>query len=86
MVKRAFQVSDGLASLASKKIHSFIKELQGEGVLTAKEAESVRKNLGKAKEVFYDNVTRELKKVLTRAAKQKNKKRPTKKAKKRARR
>lgn len=68
MVKRAFAVSDGLASLANKKIHALVTELKQEGVLTKKEAESVKKHLSKAKTVFYDKLTRELKKAIDKAA------------------
>ena len=33
-LEKAFRVSDGLASLAHKKITGMVRELEGEGVLT----------------------------------------------------
>ena len=67
VVKKAFRVSDGLASLTQKKIKSLISELEREGVLTKAEGSKAYKKLSKVKTGVYDIVSRELKKVLVRA-------------------
>ena len=63
-VKRAFDISDGLASIAHKKIKSLISELQHEGVMTKSESQSALKRLDQAKSNLYDAMSREFKKVL----------------------
>jgi polyhydroxyalkanoate synthesis regulator phasin len=77
-LEKAFRVSDGLASLAHKKITGMVRELEGEGVLTKEEGKKVMEGLGKVKKALYDNVSGELKKVLN-----KKKAAPKKSAKKR---
>ncbi|MDE2311570.1 MAG: hypothetical protein KGJ93_00565 [Patescibacteria group bacterium] len=74
-LEKAFRVSDGLARLAHKKVSGLVKELQGEGVLTAAEGQKVLKGLGKVKTALYDGVSGELKKVLGKKAAVKKKKR-----------
>jgi hypothetical protein len=63
-VKRAFDVSDALASFAQKKLKTLISELSAEGVLTAPEKEKAFKHLDSAKQNIYDTLSRELKKML----------------------
>ncbi len=72
-VEKAFRISDGLASLAHKKVTGLVKELQGEGVLTAAEGQKVLKGLGKVKKALYDDVSGELKKALNKKAPAKSK-------------
>ena len=73
-LQKAFQVSDGLASLVHKKITGLVRELEEEGALTKQEGKKVIDGLGKVKKSLYDNVSSELKKVL-------DKKKPGKKKK-----
>jgi len=73
-INRVFKISDGLASLAGKKIKSAISELQKEGVITKQEGGKIVKQLSKVKKNIYDSMSRELKKVLTSAPKSKKKK------------
>ena len=63
-VKRAFEISDGLASIAQKRIKSLISELEREGVMTKAEGQSATKRLGQAKTNLYDAMSREFKRVL----------------------
>ena len=63
-INRAFKVSDGLASLAHKKVTGLLKELEGEGVLTGAEKQKVLKGLTKVKKALYDDVSGQLKKML----------------------
>ena len=64
-IAKAFRVSDGLMSLTKKKVQHLVKELEGEGVLTSQEGKKVIEGLSKVKKALYDNVTGELKKVLS---------------------
>ena len=78
-IDRAFKISDGLASLAGKKIKAAIKELEKEGVLTKQEGNKALKGMSSAKKNIYDVITRELKKVLTKTHKKSSKKKSHKK-------
>ncbi len=73
-INRVFKISDGLASIAGKKIKSAVSELQKEGVITKQESSKIVKQLSKMKKNIYDNLTRELKKVLHSTTKKTKKK------------
>ena len=66
-VSKVFRVSDGVASLVHKKVTALVKDLQREGALTAQEGKKVVNGLGKVKKSLYDNVSKELKKMLDKA-------------------
>lgn len=68
-LEKALRVSDGVASLVHKKVAALVKDLQREGALTAAESQKVLKGLGKAKKSLYDDVSGELKKVLSKKGK-----------------
>lgn len=75
---KVFRVSDGLAAFTHKKVGNLVKELQHDGVLTSQEGKKVLDGLTKVKKALYDNVSGELKKVLSKkkaAAKKSSKKR-----------
>ena len=69
---RAFKISDGLASLAGKKIKAAVAELKREGIITAQESGKILKQMTQVRKNIYDSVTRELKKVLHSTVKQKS--------------
>lgn len=82
--EKPFRVSDGVMSLAGKKIKDLVSELQAEGALTKQEGLKVLKGLQKVKKTLYDSVTAELKKAVARhAAKKKSPKKTSKARKKR---
>ena len=68
-LEKVLRISDGVASLAHKKITGLVKELQGEGALTGAEGQKVLKGLAKVKKTLYDDVSGELKKVLNKKTK-----------------
>lgn len=68
-IYRAFQISDGLASLAGKKIKAAISELRKEKVLTPREASILAKNLERAKKAIYGKLSGEIKKIALQASK-----------------
>jgi hypothetical protein len=90
-IDRTFRISDGLASMAHKRIKSFVMELEKEGVMTKAESQAAIKRLAQAKNNLYDAMSNEFKRVLSSAttssrratlkvrAKVKNKSRRTKK-------
>lgn len=78
-VDRAFKISDGLAHLAGKKIKAAVSELKKEGILTASEGSKILRQMTKVKRNIYDSVSRELKKVLSKAKKSVSKKKAGKK-------
>jgi argininosuccinate lyase len=80
---RAFKISDGLAHLAGKKIKAAVAELKREGIITASESAKILSQMAKVKRSIYDNVTKELKKVIHSAVKQKGGKKKKSKKKKR---
>jgi len=77
--EKPFRVSDGVMSLAGKKIKKLVRELQSEGALTKNEANKVLSGLTKVKKTLYDSVTTEIKKAVTKHA---AKKKPAKKSRK----
>lgn len=84
IIKRAFDVSDGLASIANKRIKSLISELEKEGVMTKAESQAANKRLTQAKSNIYDAMSKELKKVLLQAnskSKRKAKSKPSRRKK-----
>ena len=64
-INKVFKVSDGLANFTHKKVSILVKELQQEGVLTPQESKKVLAGVEKVKKALYDNVSAELKKILT---------------------
>lgn len=80
-LNRAFKISDGLASIAGKKLKAAVSELQKEGVLTKEEGGKILSGMSKVKKNIYESVTKELKKVLSAA----HKKSPAKKTSKKKR-
>ncbi len=73
-INRVFQISDGLAKIAGKKIKAAVAELKKERVLTPIESKRLLSEMSKAKKRIYDTAVRELKKVLTTASKSSSKK------------
>lgn len=78
-VAKAIRISDGLASLAEKKVKGFIRELEQEGALTKQEGQKVTAGLEKVKKALYDNVIGELKKLNDQKAKAAHSSKKTKK-------
>lgn len=73
--KRAIQISDGLVSMAQKRMKNLIAELQKEGVLTKSESQVAMKRLGQAKSAVYDKMKKEFQKVVAMAGKSPKRKR-----------
>jgi hypothetical protein len=79
VVKRAFEISQGLAGLAGKKLKSAIVELENEGVITKLEGQKIFKELHKVKAMMNESVVAPLRKIAAKA----RAKRPVSKKKKR---
>ncbi len=55
-IAKALKVSDGVASLAHKKVMGLVRELQGEGALTSEEGKKVIDGLTKVKKALCDTI------------------------------
>jgi polyhydroxyalkanoate synthesis regulator phasin len=66
VIQKAFRISDGVASLAHRKLLGLVKDLEKEGALTKKESQKLSSGLSKVKKEVYDAVSRETKRMLSR--------------------
>ena len=62
---RIFQISDGLASIARKRVLSLINEMEREKVITKAERRKLVSGLSKVKKNVYDTLNRELKRAIS---------------------